>query len=498
VRNLCLSLVPFFFGVAGLEAIGPSGKILQETWDAAYLDNHPAGYVHTSIRHLELNGETIIKTEVELHLTVKRFKDSIHLRMASGTEETPSGKVVGVYMRQFVGEDQQVNLRGMVEGETLHVKVDGGRRLDKKIPWSDQVVGLHRLERLFSDRQLKPGDRFSYLAFDPTFAAVLTVRVWVKDYEEIALPQSNTKQRLLRVEAVPDKIAGVQPSAVYRWFNTDGLPVQSQTDMPGLGKMTLYRTTRQKALGQVSPAAAPNIGLNQLIPTQRIDRPYDREYGVYRVTIKDDTDPVTAFVQDPRQEIKNVRGNSFVLYVRAPRKIGVGNSTKEPGPEFRKSCYFINCDDSKVRLYARQAVGTETDEWLKARQIELWVHTHMKNDHRPEAFAPADQVARTLEGDCTEYAMLTAAMCRAAGIPSRAALGLLYVESVRGPSFGFHMWTEVWVQGQWIPIDATLGRGFVGATHLKISDHSWYNTQSLTPLLSVARVVGKISIDVEN
>lgn len=61
---------------------------------------------------------------------------------------------------------------------------------------------------------------------------------------------------------------------------------------------------------------------------------------------------------------------------------------------------------------------------------------------------------------------------------------------------GFHMWAEVLVRGQWFPIDATLGKGFVGATHLKISDHSWHDTQSLTPLLPVVRVVGKLSIEV--
>src|SRR4029077_11471295 len=113
-----------------------------------------------------------------------------------------------------------------------------------------------------------------------------------------------------------------------------------------------------------------------------------------------------------------------------------------------------------------------------------------------EAFATADHVARTLEGDCTEHAVLTAAMCRAAGVPSRTALGLIYVDSNRGPALGFHMWTEVWVDGQWLPIDATLGRGFVGATHLKISDHSWHDTTTLTPLLPVVRVVGKVAIEV--
>src|SRR5205085_515826 len=96
-----------------------------------------------------------------------------------------------------------------------------------------------------------------------------------------------------------------------------------------------------------------------------------------------------------------------------------------------------------------------------------------------EALATADEVARTLEGDCTEFAMLTAALLRAAGIPSRTAIGLVYVDLARGPVFGFHMWTEAWVRGQWVPLDATLGRGHIGAAHIKVTDHSWAETQSL-------------------
>ena len=67
----------------------------------------------------------------------------------------------------------------------------------------------------------------------------------------------------------------------------------------------------------------------------------------------------------------------------------------------------------------------------------------------------------------------------------------------KGPVLGYHMWTEVWVRGDWVPIDATLGRGSIGAAHLKISDHSWHDTQSLKPLLPVMRVMlGKVSVDV--
>jgi len=89
-------------------------------------------------------------------------------------------------------------------------------------------------------------------------------------------------------------------------------------------------------------------------------------------------------------------------------------------------------------------------------------------------------------------------MSRAAGLPSRTAVGLLYVNHPeKGPVMGFHMWAEVWVDGQWRPIDGTLGRGYVGATHLKISDHSWHDTHSFTPLLPVHRLMmGKPKIEV--
>jgi transglutaminase-like putative cysteine protease len=83
--------------------------------------------------------------------------------------------------------------------------------------------------------------------------------------------------------------------------------------------------------------------------------------------------------------------------------------------------------------------------------------------------------------------MLTAAMCRAQGIPSRTAIGLVYVDRLLGQPAGlaFHMWTEVFVQGQWIGLDATIGQGSIGPGHIKITDHSWADVISFTPLLPV-------------
>ena len=96
--------------------------------------------------------------------------------------------------------------------------------------------------------------------------------------------------------------------------------------------------------------------------------------------------------------------------------------------------------------------------------------------------------------------MLSAAMCRAVGVPSRTAIGLIYAEPKEAghrPTLAFHMWTEVCIDGQWLAIDATLGRGSVSADHLKITDHSWHGVQSVVPLLPVTRVMlGKAKVEV--
>jgi transglutaminase-like putative cysteine protease len=164
--------------------------------------------------------------------------------------------------------------------------------------------------------------------------------------------------------------------------------------------------------------------------------------------------------------------------------------------EFVKSCYWIDSDDARIKGYAQRAVGNRTDPWEQAKAIERWVHSNMHISYS-EPFAPASEVGKSLRGDCRQYGFLTTAMCRAAGLPARTALGLCYAYDRKlGPVMAFHMWTEVFVRGDWAAIDATRGEGHVGATHLKITDSSWYDTQSLTPLLPVFRVLGKLSIEV--
>ena len=131
-----------------------------------------------------------------------------------------------------------------------------------------------------------------------------------------------------------------------------------------------------------------------------------------------------------------------------------------------------------------------------ATRLEKYVHEKLSKKNFSTAMASAAEVAQTMEGDCTEHAVLLAAMLRAKKVPSRIAAGLVYVESLN--SFGGHMWTEAFLAGEWIPLDATLGRGGIGAAHLKMAESALDEDSPLpvTTFLPLYNALGKLKIEV--
>jgi transglutaminase-like putative cysteine protease len=89
---------------------------------------------------------------------------------------------------------------------------------------------------------------------------------------------------------------------------------------------------------------------------------------------------------------------------------------------------------------------------------------------------------------------LLAALLRAKKIPARIASGLVYVETADGPMMGYHMWNEAYIGERWIPLDAVLGQGGIGAGHLKILESSLPDQNPYVALLPVLQVLGELKI----
>jgi hypothetical protein len=326
---------------------------------------------------------------------------------------------------------------------------------------------------------------------------VLRTTVTFEGEESKVLWPNTPARKLLRFVTKPDPIGTVKLPGSTTWVDAETFePLQLETDFPALGgRLTFLRTTKEAA---TAPVTRPVEIFN--VQSIRLDREIPGIHGkgsvVYKVSAPRDDDPATVFAADARQVVKNLdpKARTFELHVSSshgPDRTAAPQPA--PGKEFTASNYFINWDNDLVKAHtakALQGVPATATDWEKAVAIEGWVKRNMKAFEFSQAMATADNVAKTLSGDCTEYAMLAAAMCRAAGLPSRTALGVVYAPARDGkPYLAYHMWTEVFADGQWLPLDATLGMGGVGPGHVKITDHSWHEEKSFAPLLPVLRAL---------
>jgi transglutaminase-like putative cysteine protease len=129
-------------------------------------------------------------------------------------------------------------------------------------------------------------------------------------------------------------------------------------------------------------------------------------------------------------------------------------ASSEPVREQERSCSFVlDCDDPAVRealseLRARKAEPTAAD-------VTAFVYEYISNKHMGRGFDIASVVAQRKEGDCTEHAVLTAALLRGVGIPSHVVTGIALFEIEGKPAAFGHAWVEYHDGQRWRLADAT-------------------------------------------
>ena len=67
----------------------------------------------------------------------------------------------------------------------------------------------------------------------------------------------------------------------------------------------------------------------------------------------------------------------------------------------------------------------------------------------------------------------------------------------RDQAFAYHMWTEIAIDGRWLPLDATMAQGGIGPAHLKLAHSNLKGATAFSSFLPVVQVVGQLSILVE-
>lgn len=158
----------------------------------------------------------------------------------------------------------------------------------------------------------------------------------------------------------------------------------------------------------------------------------------------------------PKKRFKvkvQIKGKLFRYDLSTARK----NRNKRPskGPNFEdflKHEKYIEKDNAQIQQIAKSIEGkTETDI---VKRIYEYVADNMEYGGYKEDELGAVKALQQKKGDCSEYAALFVALCRAENIPARIVYGYTtdYEDTAK------HGWAEVYLEKYgWVPFDPTRG-----------------------------------------
>lgn len=436
---------------------------INESWQVIHLSGQRIGYGRVVIREEKRGRETVFTTDTEEHVSIRRFGQQLRIQSRTHTEETEDGQLLSYSFEMKNPPAQTTKSSGRVEGRNLIIESTvGGRVQTKKLPWDSTVKSPAWQDRSLKDSPLKPGESRSFKTFMPEFSKVVNVKITADDYRTVKLHDGSAKS-LLKVSVSQSILPGI---AMRVYLDQDGESLRTEADLLG---MVTFSVPREVALQKIAGREL-DVATNTLI---RIENPpiglHDRKTAIYRIKTKG-RNPADFLPTGGTQAVVGIDDETATLTVSSVRPPKNIQPSRNQQKDYLGDTQFLQAKDSRVQEHARKATAGSLDPGTIAVRMEQYVYKELKKKNFSTALASAAEVARSMEGDCTEHACLLAAMLRVQKIPSRVAVGLVFAQ--RLGAFGGHMWTEAWLDGKWVPLDATLGKGGIGPGHIKLADSS--------------------------
>jgi hypothetical protein len=293
------------------------------------------------------------------------------------------------------------------------------------------------------------------------------------DEVDIEVQQTESKavggvdRKLARVRMKTNLQKGLTMTA---WVDGEGSALAGEMDLMGL-KFVSESSTREEALKEAK-GELPEIFF-QTMPRSNLALPRPRHITGLTVRLTR-ADGGLAEWQPPTSTQTALGRDAKSVTLRVESKTP---SSGDPGSEqapFLKASPSVQSDDADIIKAAQEIAGDEKDKAKVAGRIAQWVHDRIDKKSLDIAAASAKEVFTSRSGDCSEHAVLLAAMFRAAGIPAKVCGGYLYH---RGAWAG-HAWTSAWLGG-WADFDATLGGNVADAARIKFSETEAEDTGAL-------------------
>lgn len=489
IHAMLLLLVLLAGPCIGADDTAQAWQTTDEAWYALELAGSRAGWMHL----LEEKAGEMYRTTSRTHLEIGRANSSITATITSSFVEREDDTPVRLDYTQDMST-QTVETSMVFEDDGIVYKAkQGAHATEKRLPPFEQDWRTPRQAARQFEQALETGTTsLNYHTLDGSsgteLVEVTQERIGVETVEIDGESQPVT---------VWKTTMSILPMPATERYDASGELVTQEINL-GFGSMTVRRCSRAEAM-QAPAGGAPELLVSTFVtpdkPIGRIDQVERLELRL-RMTESEMIDLPSAGAQ---HVTLGGDGQSALVTIDLNRA-GEDRQAEQPDDfdEFLESSILINAkDDAIVELAERAARWADGHPMSKAEAMRRFVHRYINRKGLEVAFASAAETARQRRGDCSEHAVLLCAMLRSHEIPARVAIGLLYVDQFAGKrdSFGWHMWTQAWIDGRWVDLDATLRRAY-HAGHIMTGASSLSDGIADADFTSLMMLMGRLEIDV--
>jgi len=459
---------------------------MSEDWAEMLINDEKVGYLHTL---LERAGETIIGREVT-YMQIGRGPSAIETMSTTTTRESLDGQPLS--MVTFTREGSRTKTQRIEFTDTgANVSTnDGIRSWTREVNLTPGFFLNWGFVRALEKADLAPGESWSCQMYAPDIVLdqLLPTTTTLLGEEERLL--EGVEQKILKFEQVLQ--IGFLPLTVTASTLKDGRLLHLTMPLGGM-TITMIGSTEERARASFSP---PDLFTDTLIPLNR--------------SIPDDATTTTFLIRSTSGTEKNLPKSATQSVEELPdattrvtvQRGQLGSETESIRPvdeAFLQPSPLVDFEDPAILalLKGKDLEGLNFAE--KTKELVRIVDNAVAVKSMDLGFATASETAALREGDCTEHALLLAAVSRASGIPSRGATGVVFfLNEEAEPFMGYHMWNQLWDGSKWVDVDAAFGTAEPAPIRILFGTSDLSDPVMAEEILNFARFLGQTEIEVES
>jgi hypothetical protein len=461
----------------------------EDIWYSVTIDGKKSGWAHELV---EVDGETKnVRSSKEQNMTLSRGGMEISITVSSSFLETADGKPISVQsLQEAMGMVQETT---WVFGETTleMTTAAGGEPIVKTVPLPKEAwLTPQSVKNMFNEKMASGATAITYQTMTAELGPSVVTVVMTKT-GEIKRSILGEERTVTAWETVNDKM----PVTGTEFYTTEGLHVGSLVDA-GFGAIENSIMTKFDALSPVNEV--PELMVSLFVePNEPIAK--EATSLTMNITTKDGTK--VALPSVGMQRVTNNEDGSATLVVDLSSALEATKFDKV-NPAYLAPSAICDGSDEAVLAIAHEALDPLPEGATQKEQalaLRTKVHAFIDEKNMSTAFASASQVARTKEGDCTEHAVLLCGVLRAADIPSRGVMGMVYVPNLGGPNgvFGWHMWSQALLDEAWVDLDATLKTPF-SVGHIATVTTSLADEDFAAEMGGIITTIGNLEVEIYN